>query len=348
MAVEDPSAVADHRFTVEARFYEPQPQKAVRCLLCPHLCMVTEGRRGHCGVRENRDGVFYSLVYGRICTAHVDPVEKKPFFHVLPGSTAFSIATAGCNVDCRFCQNAAISCARPEELPAEEITSSGITQLALHFGCASIACTYGEPTVSAEFIQDMTALARAQGIRSLIVSNGFIQPEAMKTAWKSVDAVKIDLKSFSERFYRDVVGARLSAVLDTLTTLRTLGHWTEIVCLLIPTLNDSEAEARKMARWIYSNLGADVPLHFTRFHPDHQMRDLPSTPIATLERARELAMAEGLRYVYIGNVPGHAAQNTFCPHCHQVVVERTGSAIRSHMRKNCCANCDETIAGVWH
>ena len=347
--MKSPTEAAMPPFSVEARFCEPLPEGMIRCQLCPHLCVVAEDKRGHCGVRENHGGRFYSLVYGRICTAHVDPIEKKPFFHVLPGSRSFSIATAGCNIDCSFCQNASISCARPEDLPAEQLAPQDVTALALRFQSATIAFTYGEPTISAEFVQDTAAEARAQGVKTLVVSNGYIQPQALKAAWADVDAIKIDLKSFREAFYRNVTRSSLKPVLKTLVTLRELNRWTEVVCLLIPTLNDSDAELTEMARWMHSNLGPDVPLHFSRFHPDHQLNQLSPTPVATLERARAIALGEGLRYVYIGNLPGHPAQHTYCPRCQSIVVERTGF-VASHLRlqNGCCEACGEPIAGLWH
>jgi pyruvate formate lyase activating enzyme len=352
MSPESPLHAAEEaaaaRAAVEARFYEKLPQRMIRCVLCPRLCVVPEGKRGHCGVRENREGTFYSLVYSRVCAAHADPIEKKPFFHFLPGTTAFSVATAGCNVHCTFCQNAEISQSRPEELPAQMLTPENLVTLARHFGCPAIAFTYGEPTVFAEFAMDTAAAASQQGVRSVVVSNGYMQRDALKTAWAGMDAVKIDLKAFSERYYRDVVKARLKNVLETLVTLRTLGLWTEIVYLVTPSLNDSESELTAMARWIKGNLGVDLPLHFSRFHPDFELRHLPATPLATLEKARAIAQAEGLRYVYIGNVPGHPAQNTCCPRCGKVVVERVGfAAQRMALHQGCCAACGEAIAGVW-
>lgn len=343
-----PKASAARRFVAPARFWDALPEKKVRCMLCPRLCAVSPGQRGHCGVRENRDGQFFSLVYGRVCTAHVDPIEKKPFFHVLPGTTAFSVATAGCNVNCTFCQNADLSQARPEDLPAELLGPREVALLARHFNCPSIACTYGEPTVFAEFAMDTAEAAQELGIRSLIVSNGYIQPEALLTAYARMDAVKIDLKAFTEKYYREVVRARLKPVLKTIELLRRMDKWVELVYLLVPTLNDGDEELRAMARWIRTNLGADLPLHFSRFHPDHQLRHLPMTPLESLDRAHQIARAEGLHYVYVGNVPGHPAQHTRCPHCGATVVERTGFAASAvHLQKGCCAACGQAIAGLW-
>ena len=338
----------DFQFGIEARFYEKLHRQMVRCELCPHLCVISEGQRGHCKVRENQDGVLRSLVYARVCAAHVDPIEKKPFFHFLPGSRTFSVATAGCNVHCTFCQNAEISQSRPEQLDADYLPPEHVVALARRLDCSSIAFTYGEPTVFAEYVMDTAALARQAGLRTVVVSNGYIRPQALRAAYAQVDAVKIDLKSFSERYYRDVVKARLQPVLDTLVTLREMGTWTEIVYLLIPTLNDSDEELRAMASWLHSHLGADIPLHFSQFHPDYELQNLPKTPLPTLERAREIARSAGLRYVYIGNVPGHHAQHTNCSHCDAVVVERQGfAASRMLIQQGLCPFCQQPVAGVW-
>ena len=337
------------RFLHEARFWEPLAEDKLRCQLCPRACVILPGKIGHCGVRQNREGTLQTLVYSRVCSAHIDPIEKKPLFHFLPGSTALSIATAGCNVDCRFCQNAEIAHPAAGPIPGEFAPPDAIVQLALAHHCPAIAFTYTEPTIFAEFLMDTAEAARAAGIRTVAISNGFIQPEPLRQAFGLLDAVKIDLKAFNPKFYRDVVGARLEPVLDTLVALRAMGKWLEIVNLLIPTLNDSDDELRAMASWIHANLGPDVPLHFSRFHPDHQMLHLPPTPTATLERARQIALAEGLRYVYIGNIPGHPAQNTHCPHCRQLLVERVGfTATRNLLTtSNTCPGCGQTIAGFW-
>jgi pyruvate formate lyase activating enzyme len=344
----DPTS-SDARFLQEARFWEPLSQHKLRCLLCPHACIVLPGALGYCGVRENRDGVLHTLVYSRICAANVDPIEKKPLFHFLPGTAALSIATAGCNLTCNFCQNADIAHPAPGQIPGQYIPPAEIVRLALANGCPSIAFTYTEPTIFAEFLMDTAEAARSVGLRTVAISNGFIQPEALHQVFSLLDAVKVDLKAFNPRFYREVAGARLEPVLDTLVSLRSLGKWIEIVNLILPTLNDSEVEIRQMSQWIYQNLGPDIPLHFTRFHPDHQMRHLSATPVATLELARQIALAEGLHYVYIGNVPGHPAQNTYCPGCNQSVIERVGfSATRIHLTAaNTCSGCDYPIPGVW-
>jgi pyruvate formate lyase activating enzyme len=339
----------DAQFTMEARFYDKLQNKKIKCRLCPRECIVGDHERGYCGVRENRGGTYYTLVYGRVCAAHVDPVEKKPLFHYLPGSLAFSVATAGCNVNCKFCQNWDISQARPEQISAANIPPRKVAELALQYKCPTIAYTYSEPVVFSEFLMDAADAGHEAGIRSIVVSNGYIREEALRAAYGKMDAVKIDLKSFSESYYAKVVTGELKPVLDTIVTLRKMGKWTEIVYLVVPTLNDSDTEFRGLAQWAKQNLGSDVPIHFTQFHPDYLLKNLPITPITTLERARDIARAEGLHYVYIGNVPGHPAENTYCPQCGRMLVQRVGFEIRQMLiRKGACPYCKQPIPGVWH
>jgi pyruvate formate lyase activating enzyme len=340
----------DTRFLVEARFYQKLQNRKIKCKLCPRECTVGDRERGYCGVRENRAGTYYSLVHSRVCAAHVDPIEKKPLFHYLPGTVAFSVATAGCNVNCKFCQNWDISQARPEQIPADYVPPQRIAELAKQYNCPTIAYTYSEPVVFSEFLMDTADAGHAAGVRSIVVSNGYMQEEALRAAYGKMDAVKIDLKSFSESYYRNVVTGQLKPVLDTLVTLRKMGKWTEIVYLVVPTLNDSDAEFHGLATWIKTNLGVDVPLHFTQYHPEYLLKNLPVTPVPTLERAKAIADAEGLHYVYIGNVPGHPAQNTYCPQCRKMLVERVGfTASKMLIRKdNSCPSCRRPIPGVWH
>ncbi len=338
----------DARFRVEARFYEKLPGKNVRCKLCPRGCVVADRQRGHCRVRENRGGTYYSLVHSRVCAAHIDPIEKKPFFHFHPGILAFSLATAGCNVNCKFCQNWEISQAKPEDLPARYMPPADVAALAKQNQCPAVAFTYSEPTVFNEFVTDAADAAREQGTKAVVVSNGFIQQEPLKRLCKHVDAIKIDLKAFSAKYYREVVNAELQPVLDTLVTTRKEAKWMEIVHLVVPTLNDSDTEFRDLARWINANLGSDVPIHFTRFQPLYLLKNLPPTPVETLERAKAIADAEGLQYAYIGNVPGHPAENTRCPKCRRLLIERAGFTItQNHIRKGKCEYCQHVIPGVW-
>jgi len=345
-----PQKQDDSRFTVEARFYEKlQNNKKIKCKLCPRECTVGDRERGYCGVRENHGGTYYTLVHSRVCAAHIDPIEKKPLFHYLPGTLAFSIATAGCNVNCKFCQNWDISQSRPEQVPADYAPPKLVAELAKQRGCPTIAYTYSEPVIFSEYLMDAADAGHEAGVRSVVVSNGYMQEEALKTAYGKMDAVKIDLKAFSESYYKDVVIGELKPVLDSLVTLRKMGKWTEIVYLVVPTLNDSESEFRGLARWVKANLGVDVPLHFTQFHPQYLLKNLPITPVPTLERAKAIADAEGLHYVYIGDVPGHPAENTYCPKCRRTLVERTGFTVsQMHIRKGSCPSCGQQIPGVWH
>lgn len=333
---------------VEARFYDKLANSKIKCRLCPRECVVRNRRRGYCGVRENRSGIFYTLVYGRVCAAHVDPIEKKPLFHYLPGTLAFSVATAGCNVSCRFCQNWNISQAQPEQVEAEYLPPGKMADLARQSGCPTIAFTYNEPVVFSEFLMDAADAGHAAGIRSVAVSNGFVQEEPLRAAYGKMDAVKIDLKAFSESFYRRVVRGQLTPVLDSLVILRKMGKWIEIVYLVVPTLNDSDEEIRGLASWLKANLGAEVPLHFSQYHPEYLLKNLPVTPVATLERAKAIADAEGLHYVYLGNVPGNRGENTYCPQCKRILVERSGFEIRQMLiRNSTCPDCTQPIPGVW-
>jgi len=338
----------DSRFTVEAQFYEKLPHKKTRCKLCPRECVIDDRERGYCGVRENHGGSYYSLVYSRVCAAHIDPIEKKPLFHFCPGTLAFSVATAGCNVNCKMCQNWDISQSRPEQVRNTYLPPKDLANLARQNRCPSIAYTYSEPVVFYEYLQDTADAGHALGIKSVVVTGAFIQQEPLKKLCQGVDAIKVDLKAFSENFYKEVVNGQLKPVLDALVTMRKLGMWSEIVYLIVPSLNDTDAEFRALAQWIKSNLGSDVPLHFTRFHPEYLLKNLPPTPLETLERAKAIADAEGLHYVYLGNIPGHPAESTYCPKCRRVVIGRIGFTITEmHLRKGKCEYCQQVIPGVW-
>ena len=342
------STQSDEQFTFEARFYEKLDSRKIRCKLCPRECIVGDKERGYCGVRENRGGTYYTLVYSRVCTAHVDPIEKKPLFHFLPGTMAFSIATAGCNVNCKMCQNWEISQVRPEQVRSTYVSPHDLAAYAKQYQCPSIAYTYSEPVVFYEYVTDAVEAGHAQGVKSVVISGGYIQQDPLKKWCRTADAIKIDLKAFSEKFYKEVVNGELKPVLDALVTIKKQGTWTEIVYLVIPTLNDGDAEFKALARWVKSDLGPDVPVHVTRFHPEYLLTNLPPTPVETLERAKAIADAEGLHYVYIGNVPGHPAENTYCPKCHRVVVERTGFTVgQMHVKNGKCGYCGQNIPGVW-
>lgn len=332
----------------EAMFYEREAGNRVRCGLCRFRCLIDDGARGICAVRENRGGTLYSLVYGKVCAEHVDPIEKKPLFHVMPGSTTYSIATAGCNFRCRHCQNYTISQVdRNAPIRGAEQTPQEIVRRAKGNGCRSIAYTYTEPTIYFEFAYDTAQLAREAGLKNIFVTNGYISKEALATIAPLLDAANIDLKGFSEEFYRDVIHARLSEVLDSIIEYRKQGIWLEITTLIIPGLNDSEAELQGIASFIVANLGIDTPWHVSQFYPTYRLTDHPRTPLATLRKARDIGRAAGLRYVYEGNIPGSGGENTCCPSCASIIIKRNGYAIESaRIRDGACPECGAFIAGI--
>ncbi len=339
---------SDAQFVREAQFYEKQPYKKIKCTLCPRECVIDDRERGYCGARENRGGTYYTLVHSRVVTAHVDPVEKKPFFHFLPGAMAFSLATAGCNVNCKMCQNWEISQLRPEQVRSTYAPPAKVAALAKQNRCATIAYTYSEPVIFYEYMVDVADAGHQEGVRSVVVTGGYIHEEPLKKLCPRVDAVKVDLKAYSEKFYKEIVNGELKHVLNALVTLRKQGMWTEIVYLVVPTLNDSDQEFKALAKWIRTDLGLDVPVHFSRFHPEYLLKNLPPTPLETLERAKAIADAEGLHYAYIGNVPGHPAESTYCPKCRKAVVERVGYTVGAvHIKSGKCQFCREPIPGVW-
>jgi pyruvate formate lyase activating enzyme len=278
----------------------------------------------------------------------VDPIEKKPLSHFLPGSKALSIATAGCNVECKFCQNWEISQFRPEQIRDMNLQPEMLVSEALHRGIESIAFTYSEPVIFYEYMHDTARLAKKKGVASVMISNGYIKEKPMTQLCKHLSAVKIDLKAFTEKFYQDICSGKLQPVLDTLKLLKKNGMWFEIVVLIIPTLNDSEKEISEMCAWVFHELGPGVPIHFSRFHPTYKIKNLPPTPVSTLTRAREIALAAGLHYPYIGNVPGHDGESTYCPCCKKLVVRRLGYRVPEIAIKNGkCKYCGCVIPGVW-
>jgi pyruvate formate lyase activating enzyme len=336
--------VSDH----EALFYEKLEGGRVKCSLCPWQCTVPDGRRGLCGVRENQGGVYRSLVYGRVCAAHVDPIEKKPLFHFLPGTRAFSIATAGCNVECQFCQNWDISQALPEKLPSRELPPAQVVAAAQASDSKTIAFTYSEPTIFYEFMLDTCRAAKEAGVRTVSISNGFIRREPMERLCEAISGIKIDLKGFTEEFYRKYVRGELKPVLDTISTIHEKGVHVELVTLLVPGLNDSEEEVRDLSRWVVDNVGPDVPAHFTRFHPAYKMTNLPRTPKQTVIRAREIAVEEGIRYAYVGNMSGHAYESTYCHSCGRKLIERYGYYCgEPEIEDGKCPDCGTAVPGVW-
>ena len=331
-----------------ASYWESLDGNWVRCGLCPRRCVVPPGGRGYCEVRENIDGVYYTLTYGNPCAIHVDPIEKKPFYHFLPTTTAFSIATAGCNLDCKFCQNWHISQARPEELANYDLPPEELVEVAVRSGSQSIAYTYSEPTIFYEYMLDCAKLAHARGLRNVYHSNGFIEPEPLRELCEYLDAANIDLKGFTEQYYSDMTDGSLAPVLRSLKILKEEGVHLEITTLLIAGQNDDPETLAAMCRWIRDNLGASVPLHFSRFHPQHRLRNLPPTPLERLEVARNIALREGLEYVYVGNVPGHEANNTYCPVCSAELIHRIGYSVEVRgLDGGRCSECGAAVDGVW-
>ncbi len=332
----------------EASWYKKLDGRKVECQLCPQACTVADMERGTCGVRENRGGTYYTLVHSVACSVHADPIEKKPFFHVMPGEIALSYATAGCNVECKFCQNWEISQFRPEQVRAYYLPPDAMVAAAQKAGAKLTAATYSEPVVFWEYVRDAAKAARAAGLKPTVVSNGFIQEAALKEVLPLLSAFKVDLKAFTESFYREQVRGELEPVLKALQVIHGAGVWLEIVVLLVPTLNDSEDEVRRLAAWVAKTLGPEVPVHFTRFHPTYRLTNLPPTPVPTMERAWRIARAEGLDFVYLGNLPGHEAENTHCPGCGEIVIRRMGFQIlENRLDMGHCAGCRRKIPGVW-
>ena len=335
---------------IEARHYEKLKELRIRCTLCPNLCEIGDMERGFCGVRENRGGKYYTLVYGNPCSLNVDPIEKKPLYHFLPGTKAFSLATVGCNMECKFCQNWEISQIRPEQVRRSyDLPPAKVIDAAKRTGSDTIAFTYTEPVVFWEYVYDTAAKAKEAGVKSVIISNGFIQPEPMRELCGVLSGVKIDLKAFTNKFYQEICLGKLKPVLDTLVLLKKSNMFFEIVYLVIPTLNDKISDIAAMSRWIKANLGADVPLHFSRFYPQYKLKNLSATPLDTLNEIRRTALSEGLRYVYIGNVPpGHPGENTYCPKCHKMLIRRERYRTRVFgVKDGRCVHCGTSIAGVW-
>ena len=328
--------------------HTPHQGLYVKCRLCPHECVISEGARGRCRVRENRGGRLYSLVYGTPCAVHVDPIEKKPFYHFLPTATALSLATVGCNLRCLYCQNWSISQAKPEEDKTVDLPPDKLVNMAMLNQAPVVAYTYTEPTVFFEYMLESARQGQKLGLRNVVISAGYINPEPLRILCEAVDAIKIDLKGFNEGFYRKVCDGELAPVLETIRTIAASGTHLELVNLLVPTLNDDMEEMRGLCRWVVENVGPDVPLHFSRFHPDYQLNNLPPTPQATLEQAWTIAREEGVHYNYIGNLPAHPGNNTFCHHCGNLIIARQGFWVTDyHIVKGKCEFCGTPIPGVW-
>jgi len=331
-----------------ALFWQYLGDGRVLCELCPHLCVISDGMRGRCNVRENRGGKLHSLVYGRPVAISMGPIEKAPFHHFYPGHSRRTIATAGCNLMCLHCQNWTISQGDVDELRYLPMTPDKIIQDVIDDGLTSVSFTYTEPTVFYEYMYDIAQLAKQKGLKTNLVTNGFINPDPLRQLLKYMDAVRVDLKAFTEDFYVNISAGRLEPVLETLKIIHEEGVHLEIINLVIPTLNDDPDDIKRMCEWIVNNLSADVPIHFNRFFPQFKMTDLPATPIETLEKAALIARDAGLRFVYIGNVAGHPYNNTFCPDCGEMVIQRSALAILSNkVVEGKCGYCGYALPGEW-
>ncbi|OGW25194.1 MAG: AmmeMemoRadiSam system radical SAM enzyme [Nitrospirae bacterium GWC2_42_7] len=319
----------------------------VQCELCPTECVLEDYQVGGCRVRINKGGVLYSLVYGKPCAVAVDPIEKKPFFHFLPATTAFSIATAGCVLGCKFCQNWQISQAKPEETDNKDLMPDEVIRQAIFYNCRTITYTYTEPAVFYEYMYDTAKIAKNFDLKNAMHTCGYINEKPLKELTKYMDAADVDLKAFTEDFYSRICGGRLKPVLESLVLLKKQGVWLEITNLVIPTLNDDMNKIKAMCKWIAGNLGADVPLHFSRFFPYYKLKDLPPTPLETLKDARNTAMNAGLKYVYLGNLRSET-ENTYCPGCKKLLIERIGYNVRQNNINNAkCNFCGTVISGIW-
>ncbi len=336
---------------MEALLYETLEDHSVRCALCSHRCVIADGQRGICHVRENKSGVLHTLVYGRLIAQHIDPIEKKPLYHFLPGTLSYSIATVGCNFRCRFCQNADIA-----QLPGDHggaiigdtVKPEQVVKAAEKAGCRSISFTYTEPTVFFEFALETAWLARSKGIRSVFVTNGYMTPEALDLIAPVLDAANVDLKAFTRSYYKDLCGAKLEHVQATLRDMKSKGVFVEVTTLVVPGLNDDPNELKALAKFLVHDLGPDTPWHISRFHPTYRLTDRPPTPVKTLSEAREIGLAAGLKFVYTGNVPGDKGESTFCPACGATLIERWGFQVgKIRMRDGRCSRCDAVIEGVW-
>lgn len=333
----------------EALFYRKTNDGHVICTLCPRECRLKDGQLGFCNVRLHQQGKLVTLAYAHPSAVHVDPVEKKPLYHVLPGSRILSLGTAGCNLGCRFCQNWTLSKSKVDLNQAYYLTSEEVISITLKNHCQSIAFTYNEPTIFAEYLMDISHLSHEKGLKNVMVTNGYIHPEAIDTVYEHIDAANVDLKGFSGDFYKKLTLAKLEPVLETLVHLKKLGKWIEITNLVIPGWNDDDKMVRSMLEWILNNLGENVPLHFTAFHPDYQLTDVPATNPQTLIRFRNLARQMGVRFVYTGNIAWNEGSITYCPGCneHLIIREWYHTRISPHFEDGICRKCGTTIPGIW-
>jgi len=337
---------------MEAYLYEPLAENKVGCNLCNHRCVIKDGLRGICGVRENIGGILETRVYGRVIARHIDPIEKKPLYHFLPGSLSYSIATVGCNFKCRFCQNADIAqmpSDRKGMIAGDVSTPADVVREALAGNCKTIAYTYTEPTVYFEFAYDTAKIAHEKGIQNVFVTNGYMSGDALEMISPYLDAANVDLKAFTEDFYKTYCQARLAPVKETLKRMKSLGIFIEVTTLLIPGLNDDRKELEALAAFLSDSLGVETPWHISRFHPTYRLTDRPPTPVKTLDMARNIGMAAGLKYVYTGNVPGDHGEKTFCSRCGEILIDRWGFYVqKNRITDGRCPQCGGEIEGVWN
>jgi pyruvate formate lyase activating enzyme len=331
----------------DAGYFKKLPDNKVQCQLCPHQCVVADLERGNCGVRENQGGDYKTLVYGDLCAMNIDPIEKKPLYHFHPSSQSLSIATAGCNFFCRFCQNWEISQKRPEQIKSVKYTPERLIRTAISKHCRTIAFTYTEPVIYFEYMFDCAVEGEKKGVSGVMISNGFINSKSMQELCRYIGAVKIDLKAFTDEFYVKWCSGKLQPVLDTLTLLKDQQVWFEIVVLLIPGLNDSPREIESMSKWIVKELGPDVPVHYSRYYPTFMLKNIPPTPEHNLKRAWKITRDQGVKFVYIGNILSKYS-HTYCPSCSRILIERIGFTINNRgMINNRCKYCQEIIPGIF-
>ncbi len=332
----------------EAMYYKKLKDNIVQCQLCPNFCTIKEEEVGKCKVRKNMKGKLYAMTYGRAVSTAIDPIEKKPFFHFHPGTRAYSIATAGCNLHCLFCQNWEISQAFWNQLPFRALSPEEAVEDAIENGCKIMAYTYTEPTIYYEYTLEMAKIAKKKGLLNVTITNGYINPEPLKELYKYIDAANVDLKGFTEEYYKEICGARLKPVLDTIVGIKKMGAWLEVTNLIVPTKNDDMNKIREMCQWIKENVGEGTPLHFSRFFPMYKLSNLSPTPVETLKKAYETARDVGMKHVYMGNLWAEGEENTLCPKCGEVLVKRVGFGIMENkIKDNRCLKCKEKIEGVW-
>jgi pyruvate formate lyase activating enzyme len=336
---------------MEAYLYEPQKEQTVKCNLCSHRCLIQAGKRGICNVRENRDGILNTLVYGKLIAQHIDPIEKKPLFHLHPGSRSYSIATVGCNFKCLFCQNADIAqmpSDRNGMIVGDPVSPEAVVAAAVQADCQSISYTYTEPTVYFEFAYDTARIAHEKGLLNVFVTNGYMTSEALRMISPYLDAANVDLKSFSDGYYKKYCGAKLSPVLETLILMKSLNVLVEVTTLLVTGLNDGKTELESLACFIVESLGPETPWHISRFHPTYKLTDRPPTPLKSLTTARDIGLAAGLKYVYLGNVPGENGESTACHDCNKMLIDRWGFTVRKNrLKEGRCPYCGSRIEGIW-